>query len=195
MTLPLLLGPFLLTLAADADPRACCRQDRSPDDVRLTHVRTLNDKDFFLKVPPSREHGSTAPGRPRTGARRHRPVAAARETPLNAVIHGKIDRDEITVEKVFFASLPGHYVSGNLYRPKAAGDVSPPVVRSPASSARTPLERWPLLRCQGRRGQGKSPAAARKTEAGAHYPLQARCAQLAQHGLRRLSLRHGGLCR
>ena len=40
------------------------------------------------------------------------------KTPLNPVIHGKIDRDAYTIEKVFFASMPGHYVSGNLYRPK-----------------------------------------------------------------------------
>src|SRR5262249_17059354 len=41
---------------------------------------------------------------------------------LAPVIHGKIERDGYTIEKVFFASLPGHYVSGNLYRPKASGD-------------------------------------------------------------------------
>src|SRR4051812_36002879 len=40
------------------------------------------------------------------------------KTPLDPVIHGAIDRGDYTVEKVFFASLPGHYVSGNLYRPK-----------------------------------------------------------------------------
>jgi hypothetical protein len=37
--------------------------------------------------------------------------------PLRPVIHGKIVRDGYTIEKVFFASAPGHYVSGNLYRP------------------------------------------------------------------------------
>jgi len=41
------------------------------------------------------------------------------KTPLNAVVHGKIERDGYTIEKVYFASMPGHYVSGNLYRPTA----------------------------------------------------------------------------
>ncbi len=40
------------------------------------------------------------------------------KTPLNAVIHGRIERDDYTVEKVFFESLPGHFVTGNLYLPK-----------------------------------------------------------------------------
>ncbi len=39
------------------------------------------------------------------------------KAPLNAVVHGKIERDGYTVEKVFFVSQPGHYVTGNLYRP------------------------------------------------------------------------------
>ncbi|WP_410965901.1 hypothetical protein, partial [Salmonella sp. SAL4438] len=38
--------------------------------------------------------------------------------PLTPVIHGKIDRDEYTIEKVFFQSWPGFYVTGNLDRPK-----------------------------------------------------------------------------
>ena len=39
-------------------------------------------------------------------------------TPLNAVIHDKIDRGDHTVEKVYFESAPGFFVTGNLYRPK-----------------------------------------------------------------------------
>lgn len=42
------------------------------------------------------------------------------KTPLNAVIHKKIDQGDYTVEAVFFESMPGHYVTGSLYRP--AGD-------------------------------------------------------------------------
>ena len=40
-----------------------------------------------------------------------------KKTPLHAHVFGKIERDGYTIEKVFFASYPGHYVSGNLYRP------------------------------------------------------------------------------
>ena len=40
------------------------------------------------------------------------------KTPLNAVVHGKIERDEYTVEKVYFESAPGFFVTGSLYRPK-----------------------------------------------------------------------------
>ena len=39
------------------------------------------------------------------------------KTPLNAVIHGRIEREGYSVEKVYFESVPGFYVTGNLYRP------------------------------------------------------------------------------
>jgi hypothetical protein len=42
------------------------------------------------------------------------------KTPLNAVIHGKLELDDYTVEKVYLESLPGFYVTGSLYRPKNA---------------------------------------------------------------------------
>ena len=40
------------------------------------------------------------------------------KTPLNAVIHGKVECEDYTVEKVHFQSAPGLFVTGNLYRPK-----------------------------------------------------------------------------
>jgi len=39
------------------------------------------------------------------------------KTPLNAVIHGRIEQDGYSVEKVYFESVPGFFVTGNLYRP------------------------------------------------------------------------------
>ncbi|MFN5655374.1 MAG: dienelactone hydrolase family protein [Verrucomicrobiota bacterium] len=50
------------------------------------------------------------------------------KTPLNAVIHGKIDQGEYTVEKVYFESAPGFFVTGNLYRPKNASGKAPAVI-------------------------------------------------------------------
>ena len=49
-------------------------------------------------------------------------------TPLKPVIHGKVDRGDYTVEKVYFQSHPGHYVTGNLYRPKNVTGKAPGVL-------------------------------------------------------------------
>lgn len=43
------------------------------------------------------------------------------KTPLNARIFGRIERDDYTVENVYFESRPGFFVTGNLYRPKGRG--------------------------------------------------------------------------
>ncbi|MFN7930101.1 MAG: acetylxylan esterase [Blastocatellia bacterium] len=40
-------------------------------------------------------------------------------TPLNAQVFGLTDKGDYTVEKVYFESFPGHYVTGNLYKPKS----------------------------------------------------------------------------
>ncbi|MEP6539076.1 MAG: acetylxylan esterase [Bryobacteraceae bacterium] len=41
--------------------------------------------------------------------------------PLNARITGRLERGSYLIEMVIFESLPGFYVTGNLYRPKQAG--------------------------------------------------------------------------
>jgi len=40
------------------------------------------------------------------------------KTPLNAVVHGKVEGDGFTVEKVYFESAPGFFVTGSLWKPK-----------------------------------------------------------------------------
>ena len=42
--------------------------------------------------------------------------------PIKAVIHSRQEMDGYTVENVFFESIPGFYVTGNLYRPKKSYD-------------------------------------------------------------------------
>ena len=97
------------------------------------------------------------------------------KSPLQPVIHGKIERDGYTVEKVFFASVPGHYVTGNLYRPTGRTGKLPAVL--------CPHGHWANGRLyQANDWQQQMKSAAEQTKEGALYPLQARCAQLARLG-------------
>lgn len=47
--------------------------------------------------------------------------------PLDAQIFGKLERDGYKIEKVYFRSSPGLYVTGNLFRPAAASGRRPAV--------------------------------------------------------------------
>src|SRR5688500_16475024 len=99
------------------------------------------------------------------------------KTPLRAVVHGKIERDGYTIEKVFFASLPGHYVSGNLYRPTGRSGKRPVVLM--------PHGHWP----EGRLMWRSDADAKKEIDSGAETmieaarsPLQANCAAVARMG-------------
>src|SRR5476651_1886944 len=50
------------------------------------------------------------------------------KTPLRAMIHGLIEMDDYTVQKVAFQSLPGHFVTGSLYLPKKPADKMPGIL-------------------------------------------------------------------
>ena len=89
-----------------------------PDDARLKPLKDL-DGYFPFTVPASKEAWAKRAERVR------RQILVAQglwpmptKTPLNAVMHGRMDRGEYTVEKVYFESAPGFFVTGNLYRPK-----------------------------------------------------------------------------
>jgi dienelactone hydrolase len=99
------------------------------------------------------------------------------KTPLNPVIHGKIDRHAYTIENVFFASVPGHYVSGNLYRPKGREGKLPAVL--------CPHGHWKNGRLYERtdaEAKKQMDEGAETMMEGAKYPIQARCAMLARMG-------------
>lgn len=93
---------------------------RSPD-YRHGPPKTLND--FFPFIVPSNRQAWEVR---RQRLREQLLVALGlwpmpEKTPLRPVVHGRIERDGYTIEKVYFASLPGHYVCGNLYRPASTG--------------------------------------------------------------------------
>ena len=56
---------------------------------------------------------------------------APEKCPLNAQVFGRVERDGYSVEKVFFESWPGFYVSGNLYRPLGRGKGPFPAMLNP----------------------------------------------------------------
>jgi dienelactone hydrolase len=178
---PWLSAALLVTVAAFVradDLTRVLEAGKHPDDSRLKKQRTLDDKDFYLKVPPTREAWEAR----RKELREQLLVATGlwpmpEKTPLNPVIHGKIDRDDYTIEKVFFASMPGHYVSGNLYRPKGKTGMLAGVL--------CPHGHWKNGRffdageAEGKKQMDKG---AEQTMNSARYPLQARCAMLARMG-------------
>ncbi len=103
------------------------------------------------------------------------------KTPLNAVVHGRIERDDYIVDRVFFESFPGHYVTGNLYRPKnpPAGGKMPGIL--------SPHGHWPAGRFTDYGAGSKSTLeqlaiGAERFESGARSFLHARCVQLARMG-------------
>ena len=49
-------------------------------------------------------------------------------TPINAQIFGKIEREDYTIEKVYFEPFPGFFTTGNLYRPKGKSGPFPGIV-------------------------------------------------------------------
>ena len=101
------------------------------------------------------------------------------KTPLNAVIHGRIERDDYTIDRVFFESFPGHYVTGSLYRPK-----------TPPKDGKMPgilyaHGHWKDARFfdAGTRAINEAIAiGAERWESGARNFLQAACVQLARMG-------------
>lgn len=98
-------------------------------------------------------------------------------TPLVPVIHGKIDRDEYAIEKVFFSSYPGHYVSGLLYRPKNREGKLPAVLcpHGHWAKGRFTVNNDKVIAEQMKLG-------AEGTAESAYAPQQARCAMLARMG-------------
>jgi dienelactone hydrolase len=168
--------------AAQDNNKAAVRQDASAPAVVTADKRTgpLKNLDGYFPFEP---YNSRAAWDQRAEQLRRQLLVATglwplpERTPPRAVVHGKVDRDEYTVEKVILESWPGHYVTGNLYRPKGKQGKLPAVL--------CPHGHW----ADGRFYDAGEAGVRRQIEQGAEkfdpsgrYPLQARCVQLARMG-------------
>lgn len=170
----LLLG---LAVAARAEAPRVLPEGQLPDDQRLGPLKDLNG--YFPFHPcTSRQEWQQRSER----LRRQMLLATGlwpmpTKTPANAVIHGKVDRPEYTVEKVYFESFPGHFVTGSLYRPKGRSGPLPGVL--------CPHGHWDKGRFHdaGEKAIRKQIVnGEERFEAGGRHPIQARCVQLARMG-------------
>ncbi|MCH2131986.1 MAG: alpha/beta hydrolase family protein, partial [Pirellulaceae bacterium] len=150
---------------------------KQPNDRRLQTLKDLNGHFPFL-VPDSLDTWLQ-----RAEQLRHRIRVATgiwpmpTRTPLNPVIHGRTHRKGFTVEKVYFESLPGHYVTGLLFRPdNSLVDAKYPAVLCPHGHGGR-LQRHPHDKLRQMIADG-----AERFEASGQYPKIARCAQLARMG-------------
>lgn len=97
--------------------------------------------------------------------------------PIKPVIHGKFDQSDYTVEKVYFESIPGFYVTGNLYRPKGRTGRRPGIL---SPHGHFPGGRFLDAGLKGVRQQIVE--GAERFEEGGRSFMQSRCVQLARMG-------------
>lgn len=166
-----------LPRSAWAGSNSVLTDDAILQDQRLGPLVTLNG--FFpFQVPATVEDWNKR----KEQVRRQLLVALGlwpmpTRTPIETVIHGKVERDGYSVERVYFQSFPGLYVTGSLFRPIGGNGPRPAVL--------CPHGHWSDGRFfdHGEVEVKKEIAAGgEKYEVGGRYPLQARCVQLARMG-------------
>lgn len=180
-SMPSAYALFLATVigasaAGSAPPRAL-PEGKLPKDARLEPPKDLDG--YFPFTPPS----SRAEWEKRADRVRRQILISQglwpmpTKTPLKPVIHGKIDRGEYTVEKVYFESWPGFYVTGNLYRPKKTSGKAPGVLFAHGhwSDARLSESTDAELRREIAEGE-------ERFEQGGRSRFQSMCVQLARMG-------------
>ncbi|MCO8121255.1 acetylxylan esterase [Stieleria sp. TO1_6] len=155
----------------------CVTVTASAEDVRHQPLKDL-DGYFPFNPPESLEQWEQR----KEDVRRQILVATGlwpmpTKTPLNPVVHGKIEGDGYTVEKVYFESAPGFFVTGNLYRPTNIQGKVPGVMLAHGhrKDARLYLTPSNTLRSQITDGAERFERAGRST-------YQSQCRQLAMMG-------------
>jgi hypothetical protein len=167
----------LIAFAAAADGPRVLPPGRLPADHRLGALKDTFGY-FPFRPPSSREEWE------KRAERLRRQILVSQglwpmpeRTPLNAVIHGAVDRDGYAVERVYFESHPGLFVTGNLYRPKGRTGKMPGIL--------CPHGHWAWGRFMDSGIEATRIAIAQgaeRHEEGGRSLLQSRCVQLARMG-------------
>ena len=173
----LLPALLLATGAAAADLPRALPAGTLPADTRLQPPKDLNGY-FPFNPPKSKEEWD----RRADFVRRRILVSQGlwplpTKSPLNPVLHGKVEREEYTVEKGYFESVPGLFVTGNLYRPRNPQGKVPVVLFAHGhwQDARLSEETEENLRKEIASG-------AERFERGGRSRFQSMCVQLARMG-------------
>lgn len=171
---------FLATTAALPAVWSTVRAAAEPPplaDVRLGDLKDL-DGYFPFRPPATREAWEA-----RAAAVRQQIQVALglwpmpTRTPLNAVIHGRVDQGEYTVDRVYFESLPGFFVTGNLYRPAGVSGKVPVVLFAHGHWKDARLSQTPDAELRREIATG-----AERFEQGGRSRFQSLCVQLARMG-------------
>ena len=176
-----LVLPLALALAWRADlfaagPRVL-PPGQLPADHRLEPLRDLDG--YFPFVPPTSPEAWTK----RADQVRKRILVSQGLWPmptkqsLNAVIYGRIEREGYSVEKVYFESGPGFYVTGNLYRPKNVVGKVPAVLFTHGHWADARLSESTDAELRNEIATGQE-----RFEEGGKSRFQSMCVQLARMG-------------
>ena len=170
-------GGLSTAVTGEAAPRVL-PEGQLPNDRRLGELKDLNG--YFPFQPPA----STEEWAQRAEYVHRQILVACGLWPMpprpeiKPTIHGLVDRPEYTVEKVYFESSPGMFVTGSLYRPKGESSKPRPGILCPHGH-------WANGRFYDAGPEGvkkQIELGAEKFEVGGRYPLQARCVQLARMG-------------
>jgi dienelactone hydrolase len=175
----LLCGAAASVLAAqpDEDALRVGASGARPPDRRLGAMRTLDSHCPFTP-PPTRQAWEARAA----ALRRQVRVALGlwpwpARTPLDPLVTGTVAREGYVVERVAIQSVPGHFVTGNVYRPLGRPGRLPAVL--------SPHGHWPGGRFQDVSDEDVAQALATKAETievAAHHILQARAVHLARLG-------------
>ena len=168
---------ILFTVSVPAQGPRLLRQGSTPDDKRVEPLKDLNGY-FPFQVAQTKQEWR----RRKVQVRQRLLVSQGiwplpTRSPLKPVIHGRREFDDYSIEKVYFESLPGFYVTGSLYRPLNHKGMRPAVLCPHGHWANGRFHEVTAANVEQQIQKG-----AEQFKEGGRSPLQARCVHLARLG-------------